>query len=84
MFLPPDPSTLPSMAPPSPLLAVPDALPCPPSPAHRPLQLESFLVEITSLIFKKKDELADGFLIDKASVQLPPSAPFPGLPCPKP
>ncbi|KAL4425619.1 hypothetical protein ABPG75_009635 [Micractinium tetrahymenae] len=28
-------------------------------------ELESFLVEITASIFKKKDELADGFLIDK-------------------
>ena len=28
-------------------------------------ELESFLVEITASIFKKKDELADGFLVDK-------------------
>ncbi|KAL4438006.1 hypothetical protein ABPG77_004227 [Micractinium sp. CCAP 211/92] len=28
-------------------------------------ELESFLVEITASIFKKKDELGDGFLIDK-------------------
>lgn len=28
-------------------------------------ELESFLVEITASIFKKKDEEADGFLVDK-------------------
>jgi 6-phosphogluconate dehydrogenase (decarboxylating) len=28
-------------------------------------ELESFLVEITASIFKKKDEFADGFLVDK-------------------
>ncbi len=28
-------------------------------------ELESFLVEITASIFKKKDEMGDGFLVDK-------------------
>lgn len=28
-------------------------------------ELESFLVEITASIFKKKDEMAEGFLVDK-------------------
>ena len=28
-------------------------------------ELESFLVEITASIFKKKDEMGEGFLIDK-------------------
>jgi 6-phosphogluconate dehydrogenase len=28
-------------------------------------ELESFLIEITAAIFKKKDEMGEGYLIDK-------------------
>ncbi len=39
---------------------------CTPHPHSAPQsELESFLVEITASIFKKKDEMAEGWLIDK-------------------
>lgn len=39
--------------------------PPPPHPTALQTELESFLVEITASIFKKKDEMGEGFLIDK-------------------
>lgn len=46
------------------LATAPAPRPCCARPSSQS-ELESFLVEITASIFKKKDEVAEGWLIDK-------------------